>query len=128
MAWDDPVESKQATILLEDWACIGVDDALELLNEEFTHPLVREYAVKQLAVADDAVTLHHFCGAIMVFLGINPLSFTTGTSVAIREFRSKRETGCSRKIGSIPGFKNISGITLRFELGSPVDYNGKCRS
>lgn len=52
--WTDPVEAKQAADLLPLWISIDVEDALELLSPEFKDKHVREFAVHQLARADDA--------------------------------------------------------------------------
>ncbi|PSN74691.1 phosphatidylinositol 3-kinase [Corynespora cassiicola Philippines] len=51
--WRDPREARQAAPLLEKWAEIDVDDALELLGPQFDHPVVRSYAVERLKKADD---------------------------------------------------------------------------
>ncbi|KAF2187366.1 phosphatidylinositol 3-kinase [Zopfia rhizophila CBS 207.26] len=52
-SWRDPLEVRQAAPLLEKWAEIDVDDALELLGPQFDHPIVRGYAVERLKNADD---------------------------------------------------------------------------
>ena len=51
--WKAPREARQAAPLLEKWAEIDVDDALELLGPQFDHPVVRSYAVERLKKADD---------------------------------------------------------------------------
>ncbi|KAJ6195937.1 kinase-like domain-containing protein [Bipolaris maydis] len=51
--WKNPREVRQAAPLLEKWAEIDVDDALELLGPHFDHPIVRSYAVERLKKADD---------------------------------------------------------------------------
>ncbi|KAJ2358860.1 Phosphatidylinositol (PI) 3-kinase [Coemansia sp. RSA 2618] len=51
--WNDPIEAKQATALLGEWAEISIDDALELLSANFTNHAVRSYAVGQLRRATD---------------------------------------------------------------------------
>ncbi|KAJ2124959.1 Phosphatidylinositol (PI) 3-kinase [Coemansia sp. RSA 1822] len=51
--WNDPIEAKQATALLAEWAEISIDDALELLSANFTNHAVRSYAVGQLRRATD---------------------------------------------------------------------------
>ncbi|KAJ2302360.1 Phosphatidylinositol (PI) 3-kinase [Coemansia sp. RSA 2706] len=51
--WNDPIEAKQATGLLGEWAEISIDDALELLSANFTNHAVRSYAVAQLRKATD---------------------------------------------------------------------------
>ncbi|KAJ1937784.1 Phosphatidylinositol (PI) 3-kinase, partial [Linderina macrospora] len=51
--WRDPIESKQATKLLAEWAEIDIDDALELLGSEVTDYAVRAYAVSKLRKAND---------------------------------------------------------------------------
>ncbi|KAF1917519.1 kinase-like domain-containing protein [Ampelomyces quisqualis] len=51
--WKNPREARQAAPLLDKWADIDVDDALELLGPHFDHPVVRSYAVERLKKADD---------------------------------------------------------------------------
>ncbi|OAK97331.1 phosphatidylinositol 3-kinase [Phaeosphaeriaceae sp. SRC1lsM3a] len=51
--WKSPREARQAAPLLDKWAEIDVDDALELLGPHFDHPVVRSYAVERLKKADD---------------------------------------------------------------------------
>jgi phosphatidylinositol 3-kinase len=51
--WNSAREARQAAPLLEKWAEIDVDDALELLGPSFDHPVVRSYAVERLKKADD---------------------------------------------------------------------------
>ncbi|KAJ1888210.1 Phosphatidylinositol (PI) 3-kinase [Kickxella alabastrina] len=51
--WSDPIEAKQATTLLSEWAEVSIDDALELLSTDFTTRSVRSYAVSQLRKAKD---------------------------------------------------------------------------
>ena len=54
--WDDPAEEKSLVELLDKWATIDVDDALELLSPSFQNKIIRAYAVKQLEKADDTVS------------------------------------------------------------------------
>ncbi|KAJ2882438.1 Phosphatidylinositol (PI) 3-kinase [Coemansia aciculifera] len=57
--WNDPIEAKQATGMLTEWAEISIDDALELLSANFTNHSVRGYAVSQLRKAkDDELVLY----------------------------------------------------------------------
>jgi phosphatidylinositol 3-kinase len=51
--WKIEREARQAAPMLEKWAEIDVDDALELLGPQFDHPVVRSYAVERLKKADD---------------------------------------------------------------------------
>ena len=51
--WQNTNEVRQAAPLLDRWAEIDVDDALELLGRDFSHPVVRGYAVERLKKADD---------------------------------------------------------------------------
>lgn len=46
--WDSQSEAKQAIDLLSKWELMDIDDALELLSSQFTHPAVRKYAVSRL--------------------------------------------------------------------------------
>lgn len=41
---------------MQKWSLIDVDDALELLSEQFTNPTVRKYAVSRLREANDDVS------------------------------------------------------------------------
>lgn len=53
--WKNPREARQAAPLLDKWAEIDIDDALELLGPgpHYDHPVVRSYAVERLKKADD---------------------------------------------------------------------------
>jgi len=51
--WSFGLENQQALDLVEQWAPMDVEDALELLSKNFTHPLVRRYAVTRLKQAPD---------------------------------------------------------------------------
>jgi phosphatidylinositol 3-kinase len=51
--WKSTREARQAAPLLDKWAEIDIDDALELLGPHFDHPVVRSYAVERLKKADD---------------------------------------------------------------------------
>ncbi|KAF2742847.1 phosphatidylinositol 3-kinase [Sporormia fimetaria CBS 119925] len=53
VGWNDIVEVRQAAPLLDRWAEVEIDDALELLGREFSHHIVRGYAVERLKKADD---------------------------------------------------------------------------
>lgn len=57
--WSDVREIKHAAELLDMWAEIDVDDALELLSKQHAHVLVRDYAVKRLRKADDEQLLQY---------------------------------------------------------------------
>ncbi|XP_076350143.1 phosphatidylinositol 3-kinase 59F isoform X2 [Tachypleus tridentatus] len=51
--WKVSGEAKQALELLGKWQAMDIDDALELLSPQFTHPAVRKYAVTRLQQAPD---------------------------------------------------------------------------
>ncbi|XP_054714105.1 phosphatidylinositol 3-kinase catalytic subunit type 3-like [Uloborus diversus] len=51
--WKIQSEEKQALDLLARWQAMDVEDALELLSPQYTHPLVRKYAVTRLNQAPD---------------------------------------------------------------------------
>lgn len=53
--WDIAGEKKQALELLNKWAPMDVQDALELLGPQFTQTEVRIYAVARLRKAPDEV-------------------------------------------------------------------------
>lgn len=46
--WDSQSEAKQAIDLLFKWELMDIEDALELLSPQFSHPTVRKYAVSRL--------------------------------------------------------------------------------
>lgn len=54
--WEIAAEEKLALELLDKWAPMDVQDALELLGPQFTHPRVRSYAVQRLQQAPDEVS------------------------------------------------------------------------
>ncbi|KAF1964194.1 phosphatidylinositol 3-kinase [Bimuria novae-zelandiae CBS 107.79] len=49
--WHNDNEARQAAPMLDKWAEIDVDDALELLGPQFDHRVVRSYAVERLKKA-----------------------------------------------------------------------------
>ncbi|GLG95013.1 Serine/threonine-protein kinase Tor [Gryllus bimaculatus] len=51
--WKVPTEASQALDMLQLWTPMDVEDALELLSPNFTHPVVRQYAVTRLKQAPD---------------------------------------------------------------------------
>lgn len=46
-------EVNQALSMLGNWAPMDVEDALELLSQNFTNPVVRQYAISKLEQAPD---------------------------------------------------------------------------
>lgn len=44
--------------MLETWVPMDVEDALQLLSPQFTHPAVRRYAVSRLQQAPDEVIIN----------------------------------------------------------------------
>uniref|UniRef100_A0A182PPU7 Phosphatidylinositol 3-kinase catalytic subunit type 3 n=1 Tax=Anopheles epiroticus TaxID=199890 RepID=A0A182PPU7_9DIPT len=55
--WETSTEVRQALALLESWSPMDVEDALELLNSTFRHPVVRWYAITRLNEASDEYLL-----------------------------------------------------------------------
>lgn len=53
--WRLSGEVRQALDMLQQWSPMDVEDALELLSSNFTHPAVRRYAVSRLRQAPDEV-------------------------------------------------------------------------
>lgn len=51
--WTQNNEVRQALSMLKIWAPMDVEDALELLSPNFTHPAVRRYAISRLQQAPD---------------------------------------------------------------------------
>lgn len=54
--WNAPSEVEQAISLMEEWAPMDVEDALELFSPHFRHNTVRKYAVSRLKEAVDEVS------------------------------------------------------------------------
>jgi hypothetical protein len=58
VTWSDDAEARQAVeVLLPLWTEVGIDDALELLGPGSEDGRVRAFAVKQMARADDEVSI-----------------------------------------------------------------------
>ncbi|KAJ1532268.1 hypothetical protein ONE63_000884 [Megalurothrips usitatus] len=51
--WKLHAEVRQALSMMENWVPMDVEDALQLLSPQFTHPAVRRYAVSRLQQAPD---------------------------------------------------------------------------
>nr|CAI5868714.1 unnamed protein product [Callosobruchus analis] len=51
--WNQHNEVRQALHMMDIWSPMDVEDALELLSSNFTHPAVRRYAVTRLQQAPD---------------------------------------------------------------------------
>ncbi|KAB0802749.1 hypothetical protein PPYR_04935 [Photinus pyralis] len=51
--WTQNGEVRQALQMLEVWAPMDIEDALELLSPNFQHPTVRKYAISRLQQAPD---------------------------------------------------------------------------
>lgn len=60
MNWKLHAEVRQALSMLENWVPMDVEDALQLLSPQFTHPAVRRYAVSRLQQAPDEVISYLF--------------------------------------------------------------------
>ncbi|XP_028131166.1 phosphatidylinositol 3-kinase catalytic subunit type 3 isoform X2 [Diabrotica virgifera virgifera] len=57
--WNQHNEVRQALHMMEMWAPMDVEDALELLSPNFAHPAVRRYAISRLQQApDDEIMLY----------------------------------------------------------------------
>ena len=55
VVWEEATEERQALELLDLWAPIDMDDALELLTPAFNNTAVRAYAVSRLRTVEDEV-------------------------------------------------------------------------
>jgi phosphatidylinositol 3-kinase len=51
--WTQQNEVRQALSMMRIWVPMDVEDALELLSPNFTHPAVRKYAISRLQQAPD---------------------------------------------------------------------------
>lgn len=57
--WNQHNEVRQALHMMEIWVPMDIEDALELLSLNFTHPAVRRYAISRLQQApDDEILLY----------------------------------------------------------------------
>lgn len=89
VTWRDASEVKQAVeVLLPMWSDIDTDDALELLGPGTVDSRVRAFAVRQLARADDEVSLvRGFLSVVVLIrqLGTSVIPSPTRASFEIRE-------------------------------------------
>lgn len=58
--WKVQSEEKQALDLLGRWQAMDIEDALELLSPQYTHHIVRKYAITRLMKAPDEVKMFTF--------------------------------------------------------------------
>ncbi|XP_053662768.1 phosphatidylinositol 3-kinase catalytic subunit type 3 [Anopheles marshallii] len=86
--WETATEVRQALALLESWSPMDVEDALELLNSTFRHPVVRWYAITRLNEASDEYLLLYLLQLVQA-LKYEP--FDEPTNLAVRPPGDGRE-------------------------------------
>ncbi|XP_052870088.1 phosphatidylinositol 3-kinase catalytic subunit type 3 [Anopheles cruzii] len=86
--WETMTEVRQALALLESWAPMDVEDALELLNSSFRHPVVRKYAITRLNEASDEYLLLYL---LQLVQALKYELFEEVHYVSNREFTKGRE-------------------------------------
>ncbi|KAG8194041.1 hypothetical protein JTE90_028384 [Oedothorax gibbosus] len=92
--WKISSEEKQALDLLAKWQAMDVEDALELLSPQYTHPIIRKYAVTRLKQAPDEDLLMYLLQLVQA------LKYESFDEIK-RGFKQRRETISSDKPRSI---------------------------
>lgn len=94
--WHVPQDKKTALALMNDWAPIQAEDALELLSPSFTDAQVREYAVLRLeeAASPDQVLL--YLPQLVQALKYEPL-LATDTSMVVTD--EQTDSTATREVG-----------------------------
>ncbi|KAL0278800.1 UNVERIFIED_CONTAM: hypothetical protein PYX00_000504 [Menopon gallinae] len=87
--WSIASENRQAIELLNQWAPMDVEDALELLSPNFTHSVVRKYAVTRLRQACDEDLLLYLLQLVQA------LKYENSECVKSAFFKMKAEEGNS---------------------------------
>lgn len=103
--WTQSGEVRQALSMLEIWAPMDVEDALELLSPNFTHPAVRRYAISRLQQAPDEDLMLYLLQLVQALKYENFDDIKEGTKVAIylflsNEFKFKHTKEC-RLVGKL---------------------------
>lgn len=65
---------------MQQWAPMDVEDALELLSRNFTHPTVRQYAVTRLQQAPDEDLLLYLLQLVQALKYEDPLCVAAAAS------------------------------------------------
>ncbi|KAK6643525.1 Phosphatidylinositol 3-kinase catalytic subunit type 3 [Polyplax serrata] len=115
--WSIPSENRQAIELLNHWAPMDVEDALELLSPNFTHAVVRKYAVTRLQQACDEDLL------LYILQLVQALKYENFDCIKAASLASKEE---DTLLGSRIE-KATSDLTLKQTNGGGVSYLG-CNS
>lgn len=125
--WKLNGEVRQALDMLQQWTPMDVEDALELLSSNFTHPAVRRYAVTRLKQAPDEELLLYLLQLVQALKyenfndikeGYNQLFPGRDTSVsshedtqsertAVRETKDTLETTMKKSLSLNPAEQSI---------------------
>lgn len=100
--WKISSEEKQALDLLCRWQAMDVEDALELLSPQYSHPVVRTYAVTRLKQAPDEDLLMYLLQLVQAlkyenFEEIKAASGFRSDSCMPDDARERSATGDSQK-------------------------------
>eukprot|EP00041_Stephanoeca_diplocostata_P010107 m.160416 g.160416 ORF g.160416 m.160416 type:complete len:879 (-) comp18023_c0_seq5:78-2714(-) len=91
--WKNKTEVRMAIEVMNKWAVMDVDDALELLDKTFTNAAVRMHAVKCLDAADDDTLILYLLQLVQA-LKYEPLVSADGEDISLLPPPStKPETG-----------------------------------
>lgn len=111
--WKIPAEVKQASDLIKQWQPMDVEDALELLSPQFTHPIVRRYAVSRLQQAPDEDLLMYLLQLVQA------LKYENFDEIKARLELPKDSSLSSSDIGNIMGRER--GLSVGSELQGRTD-------
>ncbi|KAE8745182.1 Phosphatidylinositol 3-kinase catalytic subunit type 3 [Frankliniella occidentalis] len=89
--WKLNAEVRQALSMLENWVPMDVEDALQLLSPQFTHPAVRRYAVSRLQQAPDEDLLLYLLQLVQALKYENFDEINAGYSRVVNTYASQEE-------------------------------------
>ncbi|XP_034240868.1 phosphatidylinositol 3-kinase catalytic subunit type 3 [Thrips palmi] len=89
--WKLHAEVRQALSMLEMWVPMDVEDALQLLSPQFTHPAVRRYAVSRLQQAPDEDLLLYLLQLVQALKYENFDEINAGYSRVVNSYGSQEE-------------------------------------
>lgn len=112
--WNSPSEVEQAINLMEDWAPMDVEDALELLSPQFRHPIVRKYAVSRLKEAVDEELLLYLLQLVQALKYESFIDIHRSFDSELTEYRSKPQAANVPPTSEAEGSK---GTRKLFEEG-----------
>lgn len=135
--WDDEEEIKEASLLLQKWVLIDIEDALRLLCPQFTSPIVRKFAVNALKAINDndlglfllqlvqalryepSLSTSFISSSLTTSLNTSPDSVTNGTTLELNN-NNKEESLSSN--GGVSSTTTDTNSSLTYRLSPLADF------